>query len=205
MSKLYIVGSSGFIGQYLVQSLIQSNYKPICVDDGDIRAEVPDKLTSLESQSIVVYLASRSQHEQKVESAIEDLKALSEMFELAKQSGSTLLVASSSSVSGGNTPYACFAKCAEILAAHYKGKVRTCFLRLYSVYGPGQHDNLIHRAINSILNKSVLVVSSSHFIRDWIHVSDVATCITQIVDQVVARKSLPPVLHIGTGLSLIHI
>jgi nucleoside-diphosphate-sugar epimerase len=202
MSKLYIIGSSGFIGQHLVQSLRNSRYNPICVDDGDPKAEVLDKLTSVESNSIIIYLASRSQHTHKVESAIGDLQVLSDVFEIAKQSGSTMLVASSSAVSGGNTPYACFAKCAEILAAHYKGKVRTCFLRIYSVYGPGQHDNLIHRAITSILNKSTLIVSSGHFIRDWIHVSDVATYITQVVNQVYNRKPLPPVLHIGTGRGL---
>ena len=42
----------------------------------------------------------------------------------------------------------------------------------------------------------------SHFIRDWIHVSDVATYITQVVNQVYNRKPLPPVLHIGTGRGL---
>jgi nucleoside-diphosphate-sugar epimerase len=197
MSKIYVFGSSGFIGRNLCKALEQQRLHIIGID-----RRVPTSPSDIDPNSLVIFLASVSQHTKDTDTAIEDLKALDKVFQLAKRSKSTVFVASTSSVSGGNTAHACYAKWAEILSAHYKGQVRTSFLRLYSVYGPGQHDNLIHRAITAGEKGTTLTVNSGHFIRDWIHVDDVVDYIITMISLWMARRNVPPVVHIGTGRGL---
>jgi nucleoside-diphosphate-sugar epimerase len=195
MSKIYVFGSSGFIGRSLCESLRKAGHKPIEV-------ELDSTLSELSPYSLVIYLASSSQHSRTTSSAIADLSHLDSVFQMASRSKSTVWMASSSSVSGGNTPHACYAKWAEILAAHYRATVRSSFLRIYSVYGLGQHDNLIHRSLNAGIKGQTLTVQSGQSIRDWIHVSDVVDYIQVLVEMFVSRKSTPPVMHIGTGRGL---
>ncbi len=200
MSKIYIIGGAGFIGQHLRRALFKEfNRDSVVVVDrlGGLPA-----VESYESNSIVVYLSSVSQHRHTTESAVSDLANLDKAFIMAKQSRSTLFVASTSAVSGGNTAHACYAKWAEILAAHYKGSVRTHFLRFYSVYGEGQHENLVRKAIQSAIFGTELTVWGSHYIRDWIHVSDAVDYLIQVLNNCMDRRSLPSVLHVGTGRGL---
>ena len=201
MSKIYIIGGAGFIGQHLRRALVKEFNKDsvVVVDPLGCGPVVVD---SYELNSIVIYLASVSQHRQTTESAVSDLSNLDKAFIMAKQSKSTLLIASTSAVSGGNTAHACYAKWSEILASHYKGVVRSHFLRFYSVYGEGQHDNLVRRAIHAAVADTDLTVCGSHYIRDWVHVSDAVDYVVQVLNVLCGRKSLPPVLHVGTGRGL---
>ena len=119
MSKIYIVGGAGFIGQHLQKALVYHyNRQHLVVVDPLSKVPVVE---SYELNSIVVYLASVSQHRHTTESAVSDLSNLDKAFVMAKQSKSTLFIASTSAVSGGNTAHACYAKWAEILASHYRG------------------------------------------------------------------------------------
>lgn len=201
MSKIYIIGGAGFIGKHLQKALLdqfnRQNYVVV-----DPLGEGPDVVDSYDSNSIVVYLSSMSQHQHTSESAVSDLSNLDKAFVMAKQSKSTLLISSTSSVSGGNTAHACYAKWAEILASHYKGVVRSHFLRFYSVYGDGQHDNFIRRAIHASICGTEITVCGPHYIRDWIYISDAVDYIIQVLKVHMYRKSLPSVLHVGTGRGL---
>lgn len=207
MSKIYLIGGAGFIGQHLRRALVKEwtgglgfNRDSVVVVDPLGRG--PAVVDSYEPNSIVIYLASVSQHRQTTESAVSDLSNLDRAFTMAKQSKSTLLIASTSVVSGGNTAHACYAKWAEILAANYRGSVRTHFLRFYSVYGEGQHENLVRKALRAGVFGTELTVCGSNYIRDWIHVSDAVDYVVQVLNVLCGRKSLPPVLHVGTGRGL---
>ena len=201
MSKIYVIGGAGFIGQHLRRALVdQFDRQSVVVVDPLGRG--PVSVDSYELNSIVVYLCSVSQHRQTTESAVADLANLDRAFSMAKQSKSTLFVASTSAVSGGNTAHACYAKWAEILASHYRGAVRTHFLRFYSVYGEGQHENLVRKAIHAGVFGTELTVCGSNYIRDWIHVSDAVDYVVQVLNNCMDRRSLPSVLHVGTGRGL---
>ena len=109
MSKIYLIGGAGFIGQHL-QVALANHFHGQRVVVVDPLGKGPFVVDSYESNSVVVYLASSSQHRQTTESAVSDLSNLDKAFIMAKQSKSTLLIASTSSVSGGNTAHACYAK-----------------------------------------------------------------------------------------------
>jgi nucleoside-diphosphate-sugar epimerase len=196
MSKIYIFGSSGFIGRNLCVAMkLQNLPTPVVVQAYHHQVQISPN-------SLIIFLDSTSQYTEKTELAVDDLKYLDHVFQLAKASKSSIFVASTSSVSGGNTAHACYAKWAEILAAHYKAHVRASFLRFYSVYGPGQNHDLIHRAIVAGENGTPLVVNSGHYIRDWIHIDDAVDYIISMIESWLSRRNLPPVVHIGTGRGL---
>ena len=113
-----------------------------------------------------------------------------------------MLVASTSAVSGGSTPVALYGRAAEVYAVPFKPHCRMGFMRIYSVYGQGQHDNFVKRALKAAITGSTLTVTNSHYIRDWIHVDDVVHSILHQISTYERTGKMTMVTHIGTGAGL---
>ena len=203
------------MGQWLVRNLQEAGYQDIDVIDsregptlpgihyhlGTVQAIGP---TCVE-RGLVIHLAAQSHWPNAtVGAALEDAAALNATYELAKRTGSGVLVCMSALMVGGTSPHACYCKMAEALAAYYKQTVQIGFARLFNVYGRGQPDNFIRRALEATKHKTTLQVWNKDSIRDWVHVSDVASALTYIISKYFggSQRRLLPFTHIGTGRGL---
>jgi nucleoside-diphosphate-sugar epimerase len=211
--KIYIVGGHGFIGRRLIKSLLSSQYTDIEVIDPKPNTENVGaynhqgvKINNVPlnhfTRGLFIHLASNSQHNPTINESKKDLDAFLYTIGAAAMTGSGALVASTSAVSGGSTPVALYGRSAEVYSTPFKPHCRIGFMRLYSVYGPSQHDNFVQRAIKAAISGSTLTVHNPHYIRDWIHVDDVVRSIVHQVATYERTGKMMMVSHIGTGAGL---
>lgn len=182
MQKVYVIGGSGFIGQNLRVALSDAGYDVQIIDSASDSGPIQSYDKVFSQGSLAIHLASRSQHTQKVWKALDDLDAFISTLNRAEPNGVPVYVASTAEVSGGTGPYACFCRSMEVFSSAYRKAVKIGFLRIHSVYGRGQHDNLIHRALSRAGTSTELNINGGTQIRDWIHVSDVCSAITHLTN-----------------------
>lgn len=81
--------------------------------------------------------------------------------------------------------------------------VQTVILRLFNLYGPGQHSPfLIPYIIDCLRNSAALNLRMPHAFRDFIYVADVVSLITRLADIVLDPHSslqCTETLNVGTG------
>lgn len=198
MQKVYVIGGSGFIGQNLRVTLSDAGYDVQIIDSASDSGPIQSYDKVFSQGSIVIHLASRSQHTQKIWRALDDLEAFISTLNRAEPNNVPVYVASTAEVSGGTGPYACFCRSMEVFSSAYRKAVKVGFLRIHSVYGRGQHDNLIHRALSRAGSDTELSIYGGTQIRDWIHVSDVCSAITHLVRNYFANGKIVN-CQIGTG------
>lgn len=204
--KIYIIGSRGFIGTHL-SSTARTTFGDAFVINIDPKSDdgrTIEDYDSVEPKSVLVHLAGDSYNNDTLDTSIDDLAALIHTLKLAVASNSAVVVASTSSVSGGSNPHACFAKAAEIYGHHFRQRqlVPVCFLRIYNVYGRYQPNNLVKEALNAAWHSLPLKIHGPNQICDWIHVSDVVDCILKVIQLYAKTKTLPAMVHVGTGRGL---
>lgn len=210
--RIYIIGGHGFIGRRLVSALLANQYTDIEVIDpasAEVHANYGHVDTRVNmvplghfSRGLYIHLASNSQHNTTINESKKDLDAFLYTVGAAALTGSAILVASTSAVSGGSTPIALYGRAAEVYAAPFKPHCRMGFMRIYSVYGPGQHENFVQKALTAAMTGSTLTVTNPHYIRDWIHVTDVVDAIVHQVSTYERTGKMMMVTHIGTGAGL---
>lgn len=208
--KIYVIGGHGFIGSHLIPELQAHNHDVEVIDPRGncsggythVQSDVMTLPLNRFKKGLYVHLASNSQHTPTINESKKDLDTFLHVIGAAALTESPLLVASTSAVSGGSTPIALYGRSAEIYSMPFKPHCKVGFMRIYSVYGPGQHDNFIKRALDSAVRGQPLTVVNPHFIRDWIHVHDVVDAIMHQIITYIDTGRIMPVSHIGTGAGL---
>lgn len=76
----------------------------------------------------------------------------------------------------------------------------TVALRIFNVYGPGFIDSLVERLIASGAESPVQIGNLDEFVRDYVHVDDVAAAI--VAAATVDLPSLHNTINVGTGIPI---
>lgn len=77
--------------------------------------------------------------------------------------------------------------------------VESVALRIFNIFGPGFDDSLVHRLITSEAADPLPVRGLDVFIRDYIHVDDVAEAVLRAVQVPLSAKA---VVNVGTGVAM---
>jgi nucleoside-diphosphate-sugar epimerase len=170
--RIIITGATGFIGRRLLPLLLEHGHEVTCLlrqgtscPPGTKSLAVdlsrPETLDNLPAGDAMIHLAQSSRYREFPDSAADvfavNTASTARLLALALRNGTQVfLLASSGSVySGGDGPWTEDAKlsptgfygaskaAAEVLLSAYAQFFHTCALRLFTPYGPGQHDRLV--------------------------------------------------------------
>lgn len=95
----------------------------------------------------------------------------------------------------GESSYARYKKFSE---AQVAAAGRECVaLRVFNSFGPGQRWSLVNRLVSSTREDPVPLRNPDTFVRDYVHVTDVARAFVSAAD--FPGAGLPPTLNIGSG------
>lgn len=95
----------------------------------------------------------------------------------------------------GESSYARYKKFSE---AQVAASGHECVaLRVFNSFGPGQRWSLVNRLVSSTREDPVPLRNPDTFVRDYVHVTDVARAFVSAAD--FAGAGLPPALNIGSG------
>lgn len=179
------------------------------IDDGDqvraaLEAERPDAVISLASPVL-----SADAHPDIDARAAQSLERL---HRLSGQAGvRSFVFASSAAVYGtshatpraeGDDPepasrYAALKlACESVLEAGARPGGSTTALRIFNVYGPGLRSSLVNRMFSDA-GEPPAVYDTAHFVRDYVHVTDVARAFAAAVME---DKSGYALVNVGTGI-----
>lgn len=76
--------------------------------------------------------------------------------------------------------------------------IETVSLRVFNIFGPGLENSLINKLISPVSNNAINLFGPNNFVRDYIHVSDVASSFMAAIE---TKTKLPEVLNLGTGIA----
>ena len=223
MAKILVTGGCGFIGRNLVEQLIKNKHTVTVVDNlmtgGHIYISlyrkwgVPviikniERLTELNAE-IVINCAAQTGVQQSIARPFKDattnILGLLNLLTLSKDSRITRFIhISSFAVLVGGSPYALSKKVGEnyleLFSALYG--LETIGLRLSNVYGPfSEHKtSVVAKWIQQRTNGEPLtVVGDGSQTRDFIHVSDVVSAITQATTKTLPEDHM--ILPVCTGV-----
>jgi len=230
-----VTGGCGFIGSNLVQRLMKDGHSITVIDNlttGNLNnlegldVRFLDKpysfLRSLDSRFDVVFHlgipSSSPMYKQNPRLVGEAINDAIEIFEYAKDKGSKVVYASSSSIYNGNTPpyredmptyvtdyYTECRYAIERLAKLYQTLygVRSVGLRFFSVYGPrerykGRYANTLSQFLWAMMkDERPIVYGDGTQTRDFIYVSDVAEALILAM-----KKDFDcEIFNVGTGVA----
>jgi nucleoside-diphosphate-sugar epimerase len=217
MKKVLITGSLGFIGQHLLNSLKETNYKTYECNriNGDLTLE--NTWIDIEKCDYVIHLAGKS----SIPDSWTDIHGFINnntnitvnVLNYCRQHNSKLIILSTYLY--GNplklpidefseiftiNPYAFSKKVSEDLCKFYSENfgVRITILRPFNVYGVGQSNKfLIPSLITQILNGSTISIKDLEPKRDYVYISD-------LIDSIIKCLSLDnkfEIFNIGSGES----
>ena len=179
--------------------------------------DAADQILSEAQAGTVIHLAAitGAQCERDPEAAhATNVTATLHLAEAAARAGATRFVfASTAAVYGdayarpivetdalvGRGAYAATKIAAEagLAAIGQRSGMDVVILRIFNLYGDGFTDSLIHRLQNASASAPVTLRGSENFVRDYIHVEDVA-----IASMAACRAPMPPgttVINVGSG------
>ena len=217
MKRILITGSLGFIGQHLLNSLKQSNYKIFECNrfNGDLTIE--NSWNNIEKCDYVVHLAGKSSIPESwadIHGFINNNTNITvNVLNYCRQHNCKLIILSTYlygnpiklpideiSETFTSNPYALSKKISEDLCKFYSENfgVRITILRPFNVYGVGQSDKfLIPSLINQILNGTTISIKDLEPKRDYVYISD-------LIDSIIKCLSLDnkfEIFNIGSGIS----
>jgi UDP-glucose 4-epimerase len=169
--RIILTGATGFIGRRVTSLLLERGYQVICLlrrqsatPPGTTSLAVdliqPATLEALPAGDAVIHLAQSSRYREFPDSADDifavNTVATARLLNLAVRNGTRVFVlASTGNVYAGSGPwtesatlgpsgfYGASKVAAEALLPAYAPYFRTCALRLFTPYGPGQRDRLV--------------------------------------------------------------
>lgn len=214
--RVLVVGGSGPIGRRIASQIRSSGGDPLALGRSSVpaldvrnRAEVRE-LFAREQIDVVHYLVNGgvADDERWVAEAVADFESL---LSVAYDRGTPTVVLASSAAVYGTAASGALAETAELVgrspyarekialedalrdAAGAAGAVGVA-LRLFNVYGPGLRNSLINRVLLDDDMPHLLV--SDRFVRDYIHVDDVACAFSYAAAETEAGFLA---VNVGTG------
>lgn len=189
----------------------REGFERLDVADGDQSQQLLERL----QPDTVIYLArpdltNSTNAPLHVDSAVQSLRRFA--TQCSEQSVRRFIFASSAAVYGtaGITPrteadqvsgishYAALKLRSESVLAQVNNStsLSVLALRIFNIFGPGFASSLVNR-LSLGADPPPLVHNTEHFVRDYIHVADVARAFALSVD---ADNAVPMVVNVGTGL-----
>lgn len=86
---------------------------------------------------------------------------------------------------------------AEQVLADAAGLVSACVLRVFNIYGPEMQDSLVTRLLTATADAPVRLAGLDGFVRDYVHVDDVARAVLAAADSTAPGFR---VLNVGSGV-----
>jgi len=210
-SKIAVTGFEGFIGRKLVQSLNGIGIDPILLD-GDVR----DPATWKEGFDILYHLASMTAAgfvANPGEGFSVNIGGTINALEACRKRKAAMIFPSTCGVykpvqngptseddaNEAKTPYTASKLIDEILCASYSRDygISCCVLRLFNVYGAGQHEPfIVPYLVRKALDNDPPMVKHPDSIRDFIHVDDVVDAMLKSLQHM---RSGSLFLNVGSG------
>jgi nucleoside-diphosphate-sugar epimerase len=212
--RILLTGATGFIGRALVRALLERGHELFCIvrpgiaSPADTTGVAADLSTSQPVEfnqpvEAVVHLA-QSPHYRHFPAQAPDIVAVNvvtttSLLELARKLGAqSFVLASSGSVYAGSTSpltedadvrprdfYAASKLAAETLMRPYQTFLRTCALRLFTPYGPGQTGRLVPSLVERVRAGSAITLDGPDGLRLAVtYVDDVAATFTAAIENV---------------------
>lgn len=201
--QILVTGSSGFIGQYVVEEVVQK-YGEVLFFDKKENLDIFEQSQLLEiviSQcDAVIHLAAETSvaksHKDEAKTYYTNVLGTARVLENCYKYKKKIVFASSASVyNPESSPYAMSKKIAEDMVWGFRKKIPVTILRLFNVYGEGMHSST---AMSRFLNdRKITVNGTGNQTRDFICVEDVAKL---LVDSV-KNKWNNKIVDVGTGIS----
>jgi UDP-glucose 4-epimerase len=231
--KVLVTGGSGFIGRHVVRGLTEQGHEVVVADRNEhgvvptVQGDLTDPAVRARAVDgtldAIVHLAAETSvlgSMQKPAWVYEvNVAATSGLLELAREREcGTFVMASTNAVVGAHdgtitedlplrplTPYGSTKAAAEMLLSGYAGAfgIRTPFLRLSNVYGPGMvaKDSLVPRIFRAAATGGgVQVYGDGLQRRDLVHVHDVARAFVQALE---SWPSGPTIVGCGTSYDVL--
>lgn len=216
MCGVLITGGAGFIGRHLAASVDGCAVvdRAPAEFEGAVDFRRADVIETgwehdVDAETTIVHLAGASGSRDATPAQCErdNFDATVRVAELAAATGARLILASSSSVYGGPAPNHEDDRCAPLnaygrskLAAEQRALEVTggaaLALRFFTVYGPGQRQNMLFsRAIEAALTEQPLVVHDGAAMRDFTYVDETVRAIGLAID----NPDACGVINIGAG------
>lgn len=188
--RVLITGSKGFIGQHL-KAFLRGKVQKIILWEHDVGELTRYK----EPAEVVIHLAGASRFEQFIEAPYRcyevNVVGTLAVLNYCKRVGARCVLASTSGVYvsrkdgapvsegspvGPSLPYGISKLLAENLCREHAENfgVSSIVLRLFNVYGPGQHKSfLVAQIIDALVHRQPIVLRMPEALRDFVYVHDV--------------------------------
>lgn len=176
------------------------------------RADVESAVRSASPRAVVHLARPYGSSAREIDDSVSALRHLASCS--ARMGVTSLVFASSSAVYGDFDPrplaetsvrgdlagYAALKRKSELALEEVRAAsgLATVALRIFNVYGPGFSNSLVNRlAIPTATEATTTVTMDARFVRDYIHVEDVARAFAAAIS---AGKLAPHVANVGTGI-----
>lgn len=224
-TKIWITGSSGFLGNRLVQHFTAEGHKVIGISRRGCKAEqsvvldlasddAVNRLRELPNPDVVIHTASKQPSQgslaefvaanvrttQKVIDALADRPAAKVIYTSTQSvyHRPASVPVNESAPAGGTLPYSATKRWGEQLLETCAYTSDVTVLRLPSLYGAGQADSFIDGLARTALRGEPLeLFSRGELIRDALHVSDIVKAIASCVRKPAERGYV--VMNLGCG------
>jgi len=196
--SVLMTGSKGFIGSHLAPRLLSLGWR-VVEWEGDVRAVGG----FTQPVDVVLHLAAVSRHDafaaEPHEAFDVNVTGTLAVLNYCKKMGARPVLASTSGVYGepeGNgqlsedapigtrSPYAISKWLAENLCRRYAEdmEVASVVLRLFNVYGPGQHPSfLVPYVVDCLAGSKPITLRMPNAVRDFVYVEDVVDAMTKVI------------------------
>jgi UDP-glucose 4-epimerase len=213
-----VSGSTGFLGSHLVDVLRRSGVDVLEISRREGRDICDAKLPArLPSANALIHLAAKTfvpdtlQDEDSVLQIC--LNGTANALEFCRRCGARMILASSyvygspqyPPIDEGHptepwNPYAMAKlKAEELCRAYYrKHGVRSCILRIFNAYGPGQRDEFLIPRILSGIRRGRIELSDARPKRDFVHVADVVDAFLRCLSH---SQQGVEIFNVGSGVS----
>jgi len=207
MEKVIITGGKGFLGKKL-EELLKEKYDIFVFGRPERDITKTEDFEDL-GADYIIHLAAITRGQDKKEMFNINVQGTFNVLEFCKRTNAKLVFTSSAAVYGNakspikedtflnpTSPYGLTKLLGEKLCGFYNQNYNTqiVILRLFNMYGPGQHKGFVIPDIISQLKNEKIIIKNSLSKRDFVYVDDVAEAIKKSIN-----VSSFEIINIGLG------